>query len=321
MLRCAVVWTAARHAGGMQSTDTHAGLAWWQDGIIPADAAVLPLLTHAVHYATCCIEGIRADPTADGWSVLQLAPHLARLARNGRLIGLDPPPPERMRAAVRSLLLATPWRAPTYIRPLVFQAGTALGPTLRPGDTAFAVIVRPSARRPTTGPGLRLLVSSLRHIDESSIPSRVKASAGYLTAALARAEAARAGCDDAILLDSLGQVAEASAANIMLVREGSLIVPGYGTALLEGLTQRIVLATAARLGIGIRDRPIARGELACADEILLCSTAMGLAWAGWLDGLMLPHGADGPGPIAARLLAAWDHERVSASDMLAGRHA
>lgn len=305
----------------MHTTDSIPGLAWWQGGVIDADRAVLPLLTHALHYATCCIEGIRADPDAAGWSVLQLTPHLQRLARNARLVGLAPPPVEAMRAAVEELLRATPWRTASYLRPMVFQAGTVLGPQLRPGDTAFACIVRPMPRRAASGPGLRLLVSSLRHIDENSVPSRLKASAGYLTAALARAEAARAGCDDAVLLDTLGQVAEASAANILLVREGALVVPGFGTALLEGLTQRLVLAAAIRLGIAVRDRPIARGELACADEILLCSTAMELAWAGWIDGLSLPHGRDGPGPVAARLLAAWDSERQAATEPIGSGHA
>lgn len=298
----------------MQPTDSASGLAWWRGEVIPADRAVLPLLTHALHYATCCIEGIRADPSGEGWSVLQLTPHLARLARNARLIGLDPPPVVEMHAALAALLRATRWREASYLRPLVFQAGTTLGPTLRPADTAFACIVRPLPRRPPGGPGLRLVVSSLRHIDDNAVPSRLKASAGYLTAALARAEAARAGCDDAVLLDALGQVAEASAANILLVREGALLVPGFGTALLEGLTQRLVLATAARLGIPVHDRPIARGELACADEILLCSTAMELAWAGWLDGRPLAHGADGPGPVAARLLSAWTQERDAACE-------
>lgn len=301
---------------GMEPIDATPGLAWWQDAIIPADQPTLPLLTHALHYATCCIEGIRADPHPDGWSVLQLTPHLARLERNGRLLGLAPPPQERMHAAVAALLRAVSWRSPTYLRPLLFQAGTTLGPTIRPADTAIAIIARPLAHRPTTGPGLRLLISSLRHIDDNALSARLKASAGYLTAALARAEAARAGCDDAILLDGLGQVAEASAANLLLVREDVLIVPGFGTALLEGLTQRVVLATAARLGIPVRDRPIARGELACAEEILLTSTAMGLAWAGHLDGLALPHGADGPGPIASRLLAAWATERQAACEII-----
>lgn len=300
---------------------TSPGLAWWQGRIIGAEQPVLPVLTHALHYATCCIEGIRTDPHADGWSVLQLTPHLERLARNARLIGLAPPAVAEMRTAIATLLGATPWRAPGYLRPLVFQAGTSLGPVLRPDDTAFTCIHRPLPRRQTSGPGLRLLVSSLRHIDDSAVSSRLKASAGYLTAALARAEADRAGCDDAILLDSLGQVAEASAANLILVRDGGLVVPGFGNALLEGLTQRPVLAAARRLGIQVQDRPVARGELACADELLLCSTAMELAWAGWLDGRELPHGASGPGPVAARLLDAWATERAAATELVESRHA
>ncbi len=298
----------------MTTTDANSqsdscGLAWWQGAIIPADRAALPLLTHALHYATCCIEGIRAEPAEEGWSVLQLTPHLRRLERNARIVGLCPPSVEQMHTAVSDLLRSTPWRSASYLRPLVFQAGTVLGPNLRPDDTAFACIVRPMPRQRQDGPGLRLLVSSWRHMDENSVPARLKASAGYLTSAMARAEAARAVCDDAILLDALGQVSEASAANILLVRDGAIVMPSFGTSLLEGLTQRIALDAARALGITVRDRPIARGELACAEEILLCSTALELIWAGWLDGMPLPTGQDGPGPVARRIQEAWEPTR------------
>lgn len=294
----------------------YSGLAWWRGAIIPADQAALPLLTHALHYATCCIEGIRAEPIADGWSVLQLTGHLERLERNARILGLQPPSVAEMRAAVIELLRAAPRDQSSYLRPLVFQAGTMLGPNLRPEDTAFACIVRPMPRRLLSGPGLRLHVSSWRRMDESSIPSRLKASAGYLTAALAREEAARIGCEDAILLDSLGQVSESTAANLLLVRRGVLIAPAYGTALLEGLTQQVVQAAALDQGIEFTTRPIARGELACAEEILLCGTAIELAWAGWLDGKPLGTGQTGPGPVASRILAGWDAARRAASDQV-----
>jgi branched-chain amino acid aminotransferase len=297
------------------STPNH-GLAWWQGRIIPADHAALPLLTHALHYATCCIEGIRADPTDAGWGVLQLDGHLRRLHRNASILGLQPPSLAAMREAVVAVLEQADWRSPTYIRPMVFQAGDQLGPTLRPEDTAFACIVRPMQRKPPRGPGLRLQVSSWRRIDESAIPARLKSSAGYLTAALARAEAARSGCDDAILLDALGQVSEATVANVLLVRDGVIITPAFGSALLEGLTRGIVLDLARDLHIDVVERPIARGELACADEILLCGTAVELAWVGWLDGRPLPWGAADPGPVAQRLLAGWQQAREQRLDLI-----
>lgn len=296
-------------------SDDH-GLAWFQGNIIPANQAALPLLTHALHYATCCIEGIRTERCVGGWSVLQLTGHLARLERNARILGLNPPSAAAMRSAVSELLRATPWTGSSYLRPLVFQAGTMLGPNLRPADTAFACIIRPMPRRTLTGPGMKLHVSSWRRMDESAIPSRLKASAGYLTAALAREEAARAGCDDAILLDALGHVSESTAANLLLVRQGVLIAPAYGTAQLEGLTQQVVQAAARAQGIEIHARTIARGELACAEEILLCGTAIELGWAGWLDGKSLMTGHQGPGPIAARILAEWDAARSAASEVV-----
>ena len=304
----------------MQTNHTNAGLAWWQGSVRPADQAVLPLLTHALHYATCCIEGIRADPVDTGWGVLQLDGHLRRLRRNASILGLQPPTVAAMREAVVTVLGQADWRSPTYIRPMVFQAGDQLGPTIRPADSAYACIVRPMQRKEPRGPGLRILVSSWRRMDESSIPARLKSSAGYLTAGLARAEAARAGCDDAILLDALGQVSEATTANVLLVRDGVLVTPAFGSALLEGLTRGIVLEVAREFSLDVVERPIARGELACADEILLCGTAVELAWVGWLDGRQLPWGADDPGPVAQRLLGGWSQIRKQHLELIASAH-
>ena len=73
----------------MHTTNSTTGLAWWQGSVRPADQAVLPLLTHALHYASCCIEGIRADPVDSGWGVLQLDGHLRRLHRNATILGLS----------------------------------------------------------------------------------------------------------------------------------------------------------------------------------------------------------------------------------------
>lgn len=111
----------------MEPIDSTPCLAWWQDNIIPADQPTLPLFTHALHYDTCCIEGIRADPHPDGWSVLQLTPHLAHMERNGRILGLRPPPQERMHAAVAALLRAgsSPPGPPSGRRP-VRSSGVAM---------------------------------------------------------------------------------------------------------------------------------------------------------------------------------------------------
>ena len=84
------------------------------------------------------------------------------------------------------------------------------------------------------------------------MPSRqvAKCTGSYVNTALAVDEAHRAGYDDAIFLTQDGQVSEASAANIFLVRKGELITPPVTADILEGITRDAVMELA---GKGARD--------------------------------------------------------------------
>ena len=73
--------------------------------------------------------------------------------------------------------------------------------------------------------GIRAKVSSWRRISPDSLIPHAKASGQYLNSILAKTEAAKAGYDEAILLDQRGMVCEGSGENIFLVREGEMVTP------------------------------------------------------------------------------------------------
>ena len=120
--------------------------------------------------------------------------------------------------------------------------------------------------------GFKAVMSDIRRNSRS--PAAKTKSLNYLDNLLARSEARRAGCDEAILLDEQGFLAEGSTSNIFLVCGGMLLTPGEDSGILPGVTRQVVLELAPTLGIKAAVRKIAPEELALADEAFLTNSIM-----------------------------------------------
>jgi len=138
------------------------------------------------------------------------------------------------------------------------------------------------------------MVTSWTRISDNIIPSRAKITGGYINSSLAKDQAAEAGFDDALMLNERGKIAEASGANLFIVRNGTLITTPVTGDILEGITRRSILKFARDLGIAIEEREIDRSELYIADEAFLCGTGAQVASVGNIDGRPVGTGARGP---------------------------
>jgi branched-chain amino acid aminotransferase len=113
---------------------------------------------------------------------------------------------------------------------------------------------------------------------DNSAPARAKLTGIYVGSALAKTDAIKSGFDEAILLTSEGHVAEGSAENIFIVREGVVITPPVTDNILEGITRLSVMElAAAELGLKVIERSIDRTELYQADEVFFSGTAVGVS--------------------------------------------
>jgi branched-chain amino acid aminotransferase len=121
--------------------------------------------------------------------------------------------------------------------------------------------------------GIRAKVASWRRMSQDSFIPEAKACGQYLNSILAKVESAKAGYDEAILLDQHGHVSEGSGENIFVVRDGKIATPHPASSILDGITGRSVKQIAADLGIEVVERQVARGELYKADEVFLTGTA------------------------------------------------
>lgn len=270
----------------------------------PLAECQVPINTHALQYGTGCFEGIRGYWDGSRVNLLLLRQHFERLARNARLLRMTSPSVDEMCAIA---IEAVRRNAPTgnvYLRPAVYKSGTGLGPVLANVPDGYMTYVIPLGDYIDTSKGLKVCVSSWRRLPDNAIPTRTKATGGYLNSALAKTEAVLNGYDEAIFLNDRGQVCEGSAENIFIVRDGRLHTPERTADILEGITRKAIIGLAADLGIPCEERAIARTELYVADEVFLVGTGCQVSWVASVD--QRPVGTGALGSITARVQRAYE---------------
>ncbi len=271
----------------------------------PLPECTVPINTHALQYGTGVFEGIRGYWNGSQINLLFLREHFERLARNAAMMFMQAPSVDEMVAIAADVVRRNAPTQNIYLRPVVFKKGTQLGPVLLKVPDGFMCYMQPLGDYLDTSKGLEVCVSSWRRLADNMIPTRSKATGGYLNSALAKSEAVINGYDEAIFLNDRSQVAEGSAENIFLVRDGHLHTPDRTADILEGITRKALITIARDLGIAVEERPIARTELYHADEIFLCGTGCQVSWVRTIDRRNVGPGTRGP--ITARIQEAYEN--------------
>ena len=288
----------------------------WQNGELVAwEDAKVHVLTHGLHYGTGVFEGIRAYDTPRGTAIFRHHDHLQRLFNSAELYYMPIPYTlEELLAATHELIAANELRE-CYIRPIVFRGYGQMG--LYPLDAPVAVCIAVWAWGAYLGEaskreGVRVKVSSWRRIPDDALIPAAKACGQYLYSVLAKIEAAKAGYQEAILLDSHGFVCEGSGENVYAVRNGEIVTPPYTAAILDGINRKAVIQIARDLGHRVVERDLSRGELYLADEVFFSGTAAELVPVREIDDH--PIGGGEPGVVTREIQRVFD-------DALHGRDA
>jgi branched-chain amino acid aminotransferase len=249
---------------------------WMNGEIVRWEDARVHVLTHALHYGSGVFEGIRAYETERGTAVFRHQDHLDRLKRSGELYYMDLPfTLEKLREATHELIRKNNLRS-CYIRPIAFRGYGEMG--LFPLNTPVEVVIAVWPWGAYLGEegqknGIRVKVASWRRMSSDSFIPQAKATGQYVNSILAKVETAKAGYDEAIMLDDKGHVSEGSGENVFVVRDGAISTPDLSCSILEGITARSVKQIASDLGFQVVERHISRGELYQADEVFLTGTA------------------------------------------------
>lgn len=109
-------------------------------------------------------------------------------------------------------------------------------------------------------------------------------SLNYLDNVLAKKEAVSHGANEAILLNSKGNIAEASAANIFVVTNtNEVITPALSEGVLPGITRKIVMNLAKKLNIPLFETSVTLDDLEKSRAIFLTNSLIGIQVAHMLN--------------------------------------
>ena len=249
-------------------------IAYFQNQFVPFGEANISIATHALHYGTGALGGLRGIPhPQDSQQILlfRLDRHCQRLSHSARFLHYDLPA-DKIQSAIVEFVKRNQPTTSFYIRPFVYTSGLGIAPRLHSIEKDL-FIYGLELQDYLSAEGVSCRISSWYRQEDRSMPLRGKISAAYITSALAKTEAVESGFDEAILLNTQGKVSEASGMNIFIVRNERLITPGFDQDILEGITRDSVIKIARDLGIETIERPVDRTELLIADEVFLCGTA------------------------------------------------
>lgn len=225
-------------------------------------------------------DGVFDTALALGGTLFARARHVGRLADAARQIGI-PVEPARIDAALGDALTAEP----AIIRTTLTRGKAARG--LWPasaGEPTLVVATTPWSRS-LLGQPARLVTATGRR-NEFSPTANLK-TLGYLDHILAAREAAAAGVDDTLILNTQGRVACTTIANVFVLIAGRLITPSLAEGCLPGIVRALVIEAAPALGLAVEERPLAPEALAGADAVFLTNSVRFLRPVRSLDGALI----------------------------------
>jgi branched-chain amino acid aminotransferase len=261
-----------------------------------ADAKV-SVYDHGLLYGDGVFEGIRVY---DG-KVFRLREHVDRLYESARQIQLEIPlSREKMAEAINSTVQAN-GRKNGYIRALVTRGAGTLGLDPRKtSDPQIIIIVEDIALYPRElyEHGLDIITAGTIRNHPGALNPRIK-SLNYLNNIMAKMEAIRAGCLEALMLNYKGEVSECTGDNIFIVKRGTVKTPPLDASILEGVTRAVVLGIARAAQIPTEEVALTQQDIYTADECFLSGTAAEIIPVVKCDSRLI--GSGKPGPITKQL--------------------
>jgi len=252
------------------------GKIWMNGKLVPFKNAKVHVLTHALHYSTSIFEGIRCYDTPEGSAIFRLPEHVDRFFNSAKMYSMKMPySKKKISDGIINTVKASKLKQ-CYIRPLAYYGYGTMGltPTNNKVDVSISCWEwKMGESKAGKFSGARCKISKWIRIDSKSQPMQAKSAANYSNAALARMEALNAGYDEAIMLNNKGHVAEGSAENIFVVKNGKITTPPLDADILNGITRDSAIKLLKSNKIKVIEKNLRINDLLKADEIFMTGTA------------------------------------------------
>jgi branched-chain amino acid aminotransferase len=258
---------------------------------VDKEEAKVSVYDHGLLYGDGVFEGIRVY----NGKVFKHKEHIDRLYESARHILLEIPlSPAEMTKAVEDTVRENK-KVEGYIRLIVTRGPGNLGLDPRSCKPNVIVIVDDISLYPKElyENGLKIVTASLIRNHPNALNPRIK-SLNYLNNILAKIEAIRAGCLEALMLNHKGEVAECTGDNVFIIDGGVLKTPPKDAGILDGVTRNVVLELAAKAGIPTAEVTMTRHDIYSADECFLTGSAAEVIAVTECDGRVIGSGKQGP---------------------------
>ena len=264
-----------------QAFSDREGMIWIDGKILPWREANIHILTHGLHYASAVFEGERCY----SGNIFKSTEHSERLIRSATLIDMKMTMTVEQINQAKEEILAANKLTDAYLRPVAWRGSEQMGISAQATLTHVAIAAWewPSYFSPEMREkGISLQTAKWRTPAPDTAPTASKASCLYATHTMAKHAAEHNGFTDALMLDYRGLVAEATGANIFVIKDGQIRTP-IPDCFLNGLTRQTVIQLARDLKLPIEETRISPEELKQADEVFLTGTAAEVTAVGKID--------------------------------------
>jgi branched-chain amino acid aminotransferase len=271
-------------------------LVWINGKLVEKSKATVSVYDHGLLYGDGVFEGIRVY----AGKAFRLKEHLERLYESAKAIALEIPVALADLTTAVNETIKVNNRVEGYIRLVVTRGPGTLGLDPRKCEPVVIIIVDGISLYPPEmyENGLEIITASTIRNHPNAVNPRIK-SLNYLNNILAKIEAIRAGCLEAIMLNHKGEVAECTGDNLFVVKHGTLTTPPNDAGILEGVTRNVVIELAHAAKIPFREATLTRHDVYTADEVFLTGTAAEVIAVVKCDGRVI--GAGKPGPVTRQL--------------------
>jgi aminodeoxychorismate lyase len=270
---------------------------FFNGSFLPEADAVVPLNDRGFLLGDGLFETVRVV----GGKPFRFAQHLERLSRGADFLRLKLPfTPKEIQKFAEQLVEKN--NLPECVLRLTLTRG--------PGTRGYSI-------NGSSHPSLAMTLHSLPVVNEneplqwSLVTSSLRLPAGDPLASfkttskvmhvMARAEAQEKGADEALLLNTNGEVAETAGGNLFWVYHDKICTVPTGRGVLPGITRAVVLEICQTLGLETNKRVIKPEHLRNAEGIFITQSALGIIPVAAFDGLPVA-----PSPLVDQIASAYN---------------
>jgi branched-chain amino acid aminotransferase len=251
--------------------DDRDGWIWLDGQFVPWREAKVHVLTHGLHYASAVFEGQRMY----GGEIYALHEHSERLINSAHIMDFEIPYTADQIDQACIDTCAKNGLTDCYVRPLAWRGTEMIGVSAQNTKIHLAIAAWewPSYFDPEQKKkGIRLTYAKYRRPDPRTAPVHAKATGLYMICTISKHAAEREGYADALFLDIHDNIAEATGANIFLIRDGVIHTP-TPDSFLNGITRQSVIKLAREKGFEVVERTIPLSELGSFTEVFITGSA------------------------------------------------